>query len=69
MSESGPDQVSRTTHEVEAEEAGAEHLADRAPTAEEEEAAERNRLDPEVAHSFVDMSDKGVNVKGEGQIA
>jgi hypothetical protein len=38
------------------------------PTPEEERAAERNELDPEVARNNKEAIERGANVKGEGQI-
>ena len=48
--------------------ARATHGADRPPTPEEEAAAERNPLDPDVAQAYEDAIERGANVKGEGQI-
>ena len=38
------------------------------PTPEEERAADRNTLDPEVARRNREAIERGANVKGEGQI-
>ena len=62
------DQVADVTRAEEAEEAGAAHEADRAPTAEEEAAAEKNTPDPEVSAHERDMGRLGAEVRGEGQI-
>jgi hypothetical protein len=43
-------------------------VADRAPTAEEEAAAEQNALDPDAAAREREMDGLGAEVKGEGQI-
>ena len=45
-----------------------EHEAGRGPTPEEEAAAERADADPErVKESYEEMTDKGVEQKGEGR--
>jgi len=46
----------------------AAHSADRTPTAQEEEAAERNELDPQVPEHEREMGKIGAEVKGEGRI-
>jgi hypothetical protein len=56
------------TRAAEREEAGAAHEPDRAPTAEEEQAAARNSLDPETVEHEKEMAERGVNQKGEGRI-
>ena len=38
------------------------------PTPEEERAAERNQLDPDVARHNKEANERGANVQGEGQI-
>jgi hypothetical protein len=48
-------------------------MADRAPTADEEKAAEKSRAEfaddaPEVAEHYTEMSELGAHVKGEGEI-
>lgn len=68
MSESGPAQVSGATRDAERQEAAVAASADRPPTAEEENAADSNQLDPEVSQEFADMADKGAHIPGEGQI-
>ncbi len=60
--------VQDATKAEEEREAQASHTADRPPTAEEEAAAERNQLDPEVAAHEREMGEIGAEVKGEGQI-
>jgi len=57
-----------TKEEEEDREATATHTADRPPTSEEEAAAERNRLDPDVAAHEREMGKIGAEVKGEGEI-
>jgi hypothetical protein len=59
---------SAETRAAEREEAGAAHDADRAPTPEEEQAAAKNSLDPEVAEHEKEMAERGVNQQGEGRI-
>jgi hypothetical protein len=44
------------------------HQPDRPPTPEEERAAERKGLDPEVAESYRAANERGANAKGEGRI-
>jgi hypothetical protein len=61
------------TTEADREEARAGHGADREPTAEESEAAERGRTETgadedEVARHEKEMAEKGAHVKGEGAI-
>jgi hypothetical protein len=56
------------TEEFEAHEAQRPHMADRAPTPAEEEAAERNTLDPAVAANAKEQYERGANVEGEGRI-
>ncbi len=60
--------VNDATKEEEDREATATHTADRPPTSEEEAAAERNRLDPDVAAHEREMGKIGAEVKGEGEI-
>lgn len=60
--------TSGATRAAEDHEAMAAHVADRMPTAEEERAAERNTLDPEVAEHYQDAARTGANIKGEGAI-
>jgi hypothetical protein len=43
------------------------HTADRPPTDDEAEAAERNELDPDVAESYKDANERGAAQKGEGK--
>jgi hypothetical protein len=64
-------QVSRQTEEAEQAEARAAHRADRGPTPEEEAAAEeaaRDGVPPDVAAHEREMTERGANIKGEGQI-
>jgi hypothetical protein len=65
----GPEtRPSAETRDAEREEAAAEHAPDRAPTREEEEAAERNSLDPETEAHAKEMAERGANQKGEGRV-
>lgn len=61
------------THEVEREESGAAHQADRPPTKDEEAAADRSakRSDDQkdVGEHYREMTELGANEKGEGRIA
>ncbi|HEX3334687.1 MAG TPA: hypothetical protein VHS57_10110 [Acidimicrobiales bacterium] len=66
--DAGGDQVDDATRAEEDVEAKAAHVADRAPTAEEEAEAEKNKLDPDVAAHERDMDKIGAEVQGEGQI-
>lgn len=46
-----------------------EDRADRMPTEEEEQLAEKSAADaPDVSEEYEDMAEKGANVKGEGEI-
>ena len=67
-SNEGDGQVDDATRAEEEEEAKAAHVADRAPSAEEEAEAEKNRLDPAVAAHEREMDHLGAEVKGEGEI-
>jgi len=48
--------------------AAASHAPDRPPTPDEEEAAESQDLDPEVAASYKEAIERGAAVEGEGRI-
>jgi len=62
-------QVSDETIDVDEDDARATHGADREPTPEEEEAAERgSTLPPESAQAYKEAIERGANVEGEGQI-
>ena len=67
--DAGEDRVDEATREAEDEEARAPHESDRPPTEEEEEAAESQRADPEVAAHEREMDRLGAEVRGEGQIS
>jgi hypothetical protein len=49
-------------------EAKAEHKPDRPPTPEEEQAAEKNKLDPNVAKNFDEANERGASQNGEGRL-
>ncbi len=66
--DAGEEKVEDATRAEEEEEAGAAHVADRAPTEEEAAAADQNALDPDVAAHEREMNRIGAEVKGEGQI-
>lgn len=59
---------STTTSEAEAEAALVTHDADRQPTPEEERRADENELDPDVADSYRQATERGATVKGEGEL-
>jgi len=61
----GVDEATRSSEEHEAR---AAHQADRPPTKEEEEAADKLELDPYVAAHEREMGERGAEVRGEGQI-
>lgn len=70
-----PTEPDKATEAAEDHEAGAAHEADRPATTDEEEAAERARRDPEltgdleeVGEHYQDMTERGVEDKGEGRI-
>ncbi len=61
--------LTEATREEERREAAATHAADRGPTPEEErEAPGRDDLDPSVAESYEEMTERGVAEQGEGRI-
>jgi hypothetical protein len=63
-----PTNPSRATRDAERDEAQAEHVADRPPTKEEAELAERRPLDPEVAGREREMTERGAHQQGEGRL-
>ena len=73
MAESDRTVPSAQTHEEDEKEAFAGHGADRAPTPEEEAAADAVLVDGGVAEGVAehekDMAQRGANVQGEGQIS
>ncbi len=56
------------TRAAEREEAGTTHDADRAPTPDEEAAAEDLEASPEVAETYEEMAERGAEQQGEGRI-
>jgi hypothetical protein len=59
---------SRATREEETREAQVPPGATEAPTPEEERAAEKNSLDPEVAEHEKEMTERGARQTGEGRL-
>ena len=59
---------SAETREAEAQEAGRKPKADRPPTPEEEELAEKARIDDDVVAHEKEMAERGAQQKGEGRI-
>ena len=65
----GTSRPSEATREAERREAQADHVPDRAPTANEARSApEREDLAEGVAENFEEMAERGANVKGEGEV-
>jgi hypothetical protein len=60
--------VTDQTLEEERREARMSASAGDEPTPEEERAADRNSLDPEVARHNKEAVERGANVRGEGQV-
>jgi hypothetical protein len=56
------------TRAADDDDAHAEHRADRMPTAEEERLADEQQLDPDVAESYKEATERGANLEGEGRI-
>jgi hypothetical protein len=65
----GDEEVTEETHRAEDNDAVAQHRADRAPTEEEETAAEEDSLDEGVAEHYQEMAERGAAQKGEGRIS
>ena len=63
-----PDATTADTVRADEKDADAAHRADRMPTPEEEAAADRNQLDPDVAEAYEEAIERGADVKGEGEI-
>jgi hypothetical protein len=61
--------VSDETRAAERKEATMPADAGPMPTAEEDEAAERNTVDPDVAEAEKEATERGARAKGEGRIA
>jgi len=62
-----PTRPTEETKEAEADEARAEHRADRGPTPDEEALAPKEP-DPEVAAHEREMMERGAHVEGEGRL-
>jgi hypothetical protein len=60
--------VSDATKQAEAQEAEAGHVADRAPTPEEEQEVEGAQVDPDVRAHYQEMAELGADDVGEGRI-
>lgn len=60
--------VTRDTREAERREMDKAGEADRPPTDEEEELAEEQEVDPEVAEHYEEMAERGAETRGEGRI-
>ncbi len=58
---------SDTTRAEEAREGGKPHVAGDGPTAEEAEAAERNKVDPAARKAYEEMLERGAHQEGEGK--
>jgi len=63
-----PTRPNAATRGAERAEAKAEHESDRAPTPEQERAAEAQEVDPDVAAHEEEMLGRSVNQQGEGRI-
>jgi hypothetical protein len=61
-------QVTEATKEAEAEEARAEHVADRPPTREEEGQVGDRKVSDDVRTHYEEMAERGANDPGEGRI-
>jgi hypothetical protein len=62
------DDVSPATKDAERDEEEAQHRADRGPTPEEEKAAGDDSVPEDVRQHYQDMTERGVEEKGEGRI-
>jgi hypothetical protein len=63
-----PTRPSERTRDAERREARTPAHADREPTDDEAELAEREELDPGVAENYEEMLERGANQKGEGRV-
>jgi len=61
-------QVTEATKEAEAEEARAEHVADRPATPEEEQLVADRKVGDSVRDHYEEMAERGANDPGEGRI-
>jgi hypothetical protein len=68
LSMAEPTRPSRETRETERREAERSSVADRAPTPDEEAAAESHELDEEVIAHERDMAERGAKQRGEGRV-
>jgi hypothetical protein len=67
-SEKQPTRPSERTRDAERSDARTTAHADRLPTDEEAELAEREELDPRVADNYEEMLERGAHQKGEGRV-
>jgi hypothetical protein len=63
-----PTRPSAETREAERAEAQVTHESDRAPTPQEEAAAEAREVDPDLAEHEKEMLKRGANQQGEGRL-
>jgi hypothetical protein len=56
------------TREAAEADAHAEHGANETPTPEEEQAAEKNTVSPEVKENYQEATERGASQQGEGRI-
>jgi hypothetical protein len=63
-----PTRPNAETREAERVEAQAKHESDRAPTPEEDAAADAHEVAPDVAEHEEEMLERGVNQQGEGRL-
>lgn len=68
MATNDTDRVEEATVAEDEHDAAAKHHPDRMPTPEEEEAAERNELDPHAAESYKEAARRGADQQGEGRL-
>lgn len=65
---SEPTQPDDATREAERAEADADARPDRMPTADEEQAVEGRKVDPDVRKHEEEMAERGANQQGEGRV-
>jgi hypothetical protein len=63
-----PTRPSDRTRATEDEDARTPARADREPTSDEENVADRLELDPEVTKHYEEMTERGANQEGEGRV-
>jgi hypothetical protein len=68
MTDSERTRPDRGTREEEARDARVTAGADRQPTPDEEQIADAQELDPEVAEHYQEMIERGADQQGEGRI-